>query len=147
MLSEILDDVLEGVDGLQLVSQACPTHAPLDLSPVRMLCSPYADDILRLKAFGYDVYTGTMSVVIHEHKLCDDGPTPKHTHYMLFQNDVQIDLAYHGSSLKMHVSSGTQNIPPNEQSWHTEMVSFNDVILVVTQHFSNCGTRRPWGGA
>ncbi|GFU35414.1 hypothetical protein TNCV_3641091 [Trichonephila clavipes] len=41
MPSEVPVDRLEGVDGLQLASQAYPTHALLDSSPVSMLANPY----------------------------------------------------------------------------------------------------------
>ncbi|KFM64517.1 hypothetical protein X975_23100, partial [Stegodyphus mimosarum] len=57
---------------------------------------------------------------------------------MLFQNDVPIDLACHGSNLNMQVSSGTQsNSTPNEHSCTTVTVSFNDVFLVVTGTWSS----------
>ncbi|GFX36383.1 hypothetical protein TNCV_4932961 [Trichonephila clavipes] len=42
-------------------------------------------------------------VVIHKHKFYANG-AQKQT-YMLFQNDVRIDLACHGSNLSMQVAA------------------------------------------
>ncbi|GFU56661.1 hypothetical protein TNCV_3930541 [Trichonephila clavipes] len=41
MPSEVPVDRWEGVDGLQFIGQAYPTHALLDSSPVSMLANPY----------------------------------------------------------------------------------------------------------
>ncbi|GFX85882.1 hypothetical protein TNCV_2472841 [Trichonephila clavipes] len=41
MPSEVPVDMWEGVDGLQFVGQAYPTHPLLDSSPVSMLVNPY----------------------------------------------------------------------------------------------------------
>ncbi|GFX73464.1 uncharacterized protein TNCV_3402751 [Trichonephila clavipes] len=91
------------------------------------------DDIIRLKAFAYAPCTVRICFGTHKHKLCAHD-TPKQT-YMLFQNDVAIDLASHSSNLNMQVSSGTRkNYHPffNQQSCTTVTVSFNDFLLVVT---------------
>ncbi|GFW01058.1 transposon Tf2-9 polyprotein [Trichonephila clavipes] len=64
-------------------------------------------DILRLKAFVYNVCTVRTGVVIHKQKFSPHG-TPKQT-YMLFQNDIPIDVACHRNTLNMQVSSGTKN--------------------------------------
>ncbi|GFY00207.1 tigger transposable element-derived protein 1 [Trichonephila clavipes] len=57
---------------------------------------------------------------------------PKQT-YMLFQNDIPIDVACHPNTLKIQVSSGTKNKPyPNKPSCTTVTVSFNCVLLVLT---------------
>ncbi|GFX43426.1 uncharacterized protein TNCV_4874461 [Trichonephila clavipes] len=70
-------------------------------------------------------------VVIHKQKFSTHG-TPKQT-YMLFQNDIPLDVACHRYTLNMQVSSGTKNSSsPNEPSCTTVTVSFNGVILVVT---------------
>lgn len=99
---------------------------------VRWECWPFhTGDILRLKVFVNNVCTVRTGVVIHKHKFCAHG-TSKQT-YMLFQNDVPINLGCHGSDLNMQICSGAQyNSTPNEQSCTTVMVSFNDVVLVVT---------------
>ncbi|GFW60546.1 hypothetical protein TNCV_568941 [Trichonephila clavipes] len=68
MPSEAPVDRWEWVDGLQFVGQAYPTHALLDSSPVSMLANPY-DDILRLKAFVYNVCTVRTGVLIHKQKF------------------------------------------------------------------------------
>ncbi|GFX38045.1 uncharacterized protein TNCV_3836441 [Trichonephila clavipes] len=92
MPSEVPVDRWEGVDELQFVGQAYPTHALLDSSPV--------------------MRTG---VVIHKQKFSTHG-APKQM-YMLFQNDIPIDVACHRYTLKMQVSSGTKNnSSPNEPS-------------------------------
>ncbi|GFS71214.1 hypothetical protein TNCV_5049941 [Trichonephila clavipes] len=41
MPSQVPVDRWEGVDGLQFIGQAYPTHALLDSSPVSMLVNPY----------------------------------------------------------------------------------------------------------
>ncbi|GFV04187.1 uncharacterized protein TNCV_918081 [Trichonephila clavipes] len=64
-------------------------------------------DILRLKAFVYNVCTVKTGVVIHKQKFSTHG-SPKQT-YMLFQNDIPIDVACHRYTLNMQVSSGTKN--------------------------------------
>ncbi|GFT19556.1 uncharacterized protein TNCV_2534391 [Trichonephila clavipes] len=46
-------------------------------------------------------------VVIHKQKFSTHG-APKKT-YMLFQNDIPIDVACHRYTLNMQVSSGTKN--------------------------------------
>ncbi|GFV03703.1 uncharacterized protein TNCV_1876511 [Trichonephila clavipes] len=91
-----------------------------------MLSSPYGD-ILRLKAFVYDVFTVSTSVVIHKYKFCA-YETPKQT----FQNNVPINFACHSSNLNMQVilKPRITSPSPNEQSFTTETVSFNDVLLV-----------------
>ncbi|GFU71487.1 uncharacterized protein TNCV_1672831 [Trichonephila clavipes] len=67
--------------------------------------SIHKGDILRLKAFVYNV--------------C--------------MNDIPIDVACHRYTLNMHVTSGTKNISsPNEPSCATVTVSFKGVLLVVT---------------
>ncbi|GFT30390.1 uncharacterized protein TNCV_2376851 [Trichonephila clavipes] len=131
MPSEVPVDRGEGVDGLQFVGQAYPTHALLDSSPVSMLANPYAGDIFRLKAFVYNACMVRTGVVIHKQKFSTHG-TPKQT-YMLFQNDIPIDVACHRYTLNMQVSSDTLNNSfPNEPSCTTVTVSFNGVPLVVT---------------
>ncbi|GFX96222.1 uncharacterized protein TNCV_2291101 [Trichonephila clavipes] len=78
-----------------------------------------------------------MGVVIYKQKFSTHG-APKQT-YMLFQNDIPIDVACHRYTLNMQVSSGTKNnSSPNEPSCTTIMVSFNGVFFnsLVT------GTRR-----
>ncbi|GFU12132.1 hypothetical protein TNCV_2167341 [Trichonephila clavipes] len=69
MLFEVPVDKYVGVvDGLQLVSQAYPTHALLDSSPVRMLASPYEYPLIegiRLRCF----HCEDECVVIHKHKF------------------------------------------------------------------------------
>ncbi|GFW11688.1 uncharacterized protein TNCV_43231 [Trichonephila clavipes] len=53
--------------------------------------------------------------------------------YMLFQNDIPIDVACHRYTLNMQVSSGTKsNSSPNAPSCTIITVSFNGVLLVVT---------------
>ncbi|GFW52099.1 uncharacterized protein TNCV_2819681 [Trichonephila clavipes] len=72
-------------------------------------------DILRLKAFVYSVCTVRTGIVIHKQKFSTHG-APKQT-YMLFQNDIPIDVACHRYTLNMQVSSGTKNnSSPNEPS-------------------------------
>ncbi len=56
-------------------------------------------DILRLKAIVSDASDLRTGVVIHKHKFFVYG-TPKQT-YMLYQNDVPINVAVHGSDLNM----------------------------------------------
>ncbi|GFV86795.1 uncharacterized protein TNCV_3965251 [Trichonephila clavipes] len=75
------------------------------------------DDILRLNAFVYNVYTVRTGVVIHKQKFSTHG-TPKQT-YMLFQNDMPIDVACHRYTLSMQVSSGTKNNSPSPQTSHS----------------------------
>ncbi|GFT17501.1 uncharacterized protein TNCV_4807441 [Trichonephila clavipes] len=104
MPSEVPVDRWEGVDGLQFVGQAYPTHALLDSSPVSMRWPIHTGDILRLKALVYNVCTVRTSVVIHKQKFS----TPKQT-YMLFQNDIPIDMACHRYTLNTQISSGTMN--------------------------------------
>ncbi|GFU68721.1 uncharacterized protein TNCV_4399991 [Trichonephila clavipes] len=88
-------------------------------------------DILRLKAFVYNVGTVKTGVVIHEQKFSTHG-APKQS-YMLFQNDIPLDVICHRYTLNMQASSGTKNNPsPNEPSCTTVTVSFNGVLLVVT---------------
>ncbi|GFW75227.1 uncharacterized protein TNCV_4188821 [Trichonephila clavipes] len=87
--------------------------------------------ILRLKAFVYNACTVKAGVVNHEQKFSTHG-APKQT-YMLFQNDIPIDVACHRYTLNMQVSSGTKNnSSPNEPSSTTVTVSLNGVLLVVT---------------
>ncbi|GFW41964.1 uncharacterized protein TNCV_6731 [Trichonephila clavipes] len=88
-------------------------------------------DILLLKAFVYNVYTVTTGIVIHKQKFSPHDTT-KQT-YMLCQNAIPIDVAWHRYTLNMHLSSGTKNnSSPNESSCTTVTVSFNGVLLVVT---------------
>ncbi|GFV88613.1 uncharacterized protein TNCV_1244231 [Trichonephila clavipes] len=130
MPSEVPVDRWEGVDGLEFVGQAYPTHALLDSSSVSMLANPYGD-ILRLKAFVYNVCTVRTGVVIHKQKFSTHG-APKQT-YMLFQNDIPIDVVCHRYALNMQVSSGTKNNSSlNEPPCTTVTLSFNDVLLVAT---------------
>ncbi|GFV78327.1 uncharacterized protein TNCV_94871 [Trichonephila clavipes] len=49
-------------------------------------------------------------VVSHKQKFSTHG-APKRT-YMLFQNDISLDVACHRYTLKMQVSSGTTRIIP-----------------------------------
>ncbi|GFV00659.1 uncharacterized protein TNCV_2950271 [Trichonephila clavipes] len=72
------------------------------------------DEILRLKAFVYNVRMVRTVVVIHKKKFSTNG-APKQT-YMLFQNDISIDVACHRCTLKMQVSSGTTRIIPPQTS-------------------------------
>ncbi|GFX61997.1 uncharacterized protein TNCV_276451 [Trichonephila clavipes] len=131
MSSKVPVDRWEGVDGLQFVGQAYHTHALLDSSPVSMLATIHTADILRFKAFVYNVCTVRTGVVIHKQKFSTHG-APKQT-YMLFQNDIPIDVACHRYTLNMQVSSGTMNnSSPNEPSCAYVTVSFNGVLLVVT---------------
>ncbi|GFV18628.1 uncharacterized protein TNCV_2872591 [Trichonephila clavipes] len=61
---------------------------------------------------------------MHKQKFSTHG-APKQT-YMLFQNDIPIDVACHRYALNMQVSSGTKNnSSPNEPSCTTVTVSFN----------------------
>ncbi|GFW40180.1 uncharacterized protein TNCV_5118631 [Trichonephila clavipes] len=61
-------------------------------------------------------------VVIYKPKFSTQG-APKPT-YMLFQNDIPIDVACHRYTLNMQVSSGTKNnSSPNEPSCTTVTVS------------------------
>ncbi|GFU45970.1 hypothetical protein TNCV_5102651 [Trichonephila clavipes] len=69
MHSEVPVDRWDEVDGLQFVGQAYSKHALLDSSPISMLANPYAGDILRLKAFVYNVCTVRTGVVIHKQKF------------------------------------------------------------------------------
>ncbi|GFY19054.1 uncharacterized protein TNCV_3877421 [Trichonephila clavipes] len=88
-------------------------------------------DICRLKAFVYNICTVRTDVVIHRQKFNTHG-TPKQT-YMLFQNDIPLDVAYHRYTLNMQGSSGTKNnSSPNEPSCNTVTVTFNGVLLVLT---------------
>ncbi|GFY19689.1 uncharacterized protein TNCV_4648611 [Trichonephila clavipes] len=64
-----------------------------------------------IAAFVYNVCTVRKGVVIHKHKFSTHGPKqmyPKQT-YMLFQNYIPIDVAYHVYTLNMQVNSGTKN--------------------------------------
>ncbi|GFS97168.1 uncharacterized protein TNCV_631301 [Trichonephila clavipes] len=97
----------------------------MDSSPVSML-PIHTGDILRLKAFVYNVCTVKTDVVIHKQKFSTHG-TPKQT-YMLFQNDILIDLVCHRYTQNMQVSSGTKNnSSPNEPSCTT--VHRNGIVL------------------
>ncbi|GFS91497.1 uncharacterized protein TNCV_1139351 [Trichonephila clavipes] len=89
MPSEVPVDRWEGVDRLQSVGQAYPTHGLLDSSPVSLL-TIHTGNILRLKEFFYNVCTVRKGVVIHKQKFSTHGG-PKQT-YMLFQNDIPIDV-------------------------------------------------------
>ncbi|GFW53553.1 uncharacterized protein TNCV_4814591 [Trichonephila clavipes] len=121
MPSEVPVDRWKGVDGLQFVGQAYPTHVLLDSSPVSMLTNPYV----------YNVSTVRTGVVIHRQKFSIHG-APKQTN-MLFQNDIPIDVACHRYTLNMQVSSRTKNNSSSkEPSCTTVTVSFNGVRLVVT---------------
>ncbi|GFW12684.1 uncharacterized protein TNCV_3883941 [Trichonephila clavipes] len=107
MPSEVPVDRWEGVDVLQFVGQAYPTHALLDSSPVSM----HTGDILRLKAFVYRVCTVRMDVVNHKQKFSTHG-AQKQT-YMLFQNEIPIDVACHRYTLNMQrAKTGTQTRGP-----------------------------------
>ncbi|GFS98344.1 uncharacterized protein TNCV_2208731 [Trichonephila clavipes] len=76
---------------------------------VRGVCWPiHTGDILRLKALVYNVCMVRTGVVIHKQKFSTHG-TPKQT-YMLFQNDILIDVACHRYTLNMQVSTGTTRI-------------------------------------
>ncbi|GFX93432.1 uncharacterized protein TNCV_1093721 [Trichonephila clavipes] len=97
---EVPVDRWERVGGLQFIGPAYPPHALLDSSLVSM---QHTGDILRFKAFVYNVYTVRMGVVIHKKKFSTHG-IPKQT-YMLIQNDIPIDVA----TLNMTVSSVTKN--------------------------------------
>ncbi|GFT80188.1 uncharacterized protein TNCV_4506001 [Trichonephila clavipes] len=102
MPSDVPVDRWEGVDGLQFVSQAYPT----------ML-------------YWIQVRTG---VVIHKQTFSTHG-APKQT-YMLFQNDIPIDVACNRYTLNMQISSGTKNnSSSNEPSFTNVTVSFNVVSL------------------
>ncbi|GFY07633.1 uncharacterized protein TNCV_4095031 [Trichonephila clavipes] len=112
MPSKVPVDWWVAVDGRQFVGQAYLTHALSDSSPVSMLAI-HTGDILRLKAFVYNVCTVRTGVVIHKQKFSTYG-APKQT-YMLFQNNMPIDVACHRYTLNMQVSSGTKNISsPNQ---------------------------------
>ncbi len=66
-------------------------------------------------------------------KSCLDYQTLGTLPYMLFQNDVPINVAVNGSDLNMQICSGAQdNSTAKEQSCTTVMISFNDVVLVAT---------------
>ncbi|GFT99041.1 uncharacterized protein TNCV_3794191 [Trichonephila clavipes] len=101
MPSVVPVDRWEGVDRLQFLGQAYPTHALLDSCPVR--CWPiHTGDIFRLKAFVYNVCT----------------------------NDIPIDVACHRYTLNMQISSGTKNhSSANEPSCTSVTVSFNGVLF------------------
>ncbi|GFY03122.1 uncharacterized protein TNCV_981271 [Trichonephila clavipes] len=71
-------------------------------------------DILRLKAFVYNVCTVRTGIVMHKQKFSTHG-APKQT-YMLFQNDIPINVACHRYTLKMQVSSGEPRIIPPQTS-------------------------------
>ncbi|GFT64613.1 uncharacterized protein TNCV_3927201 [Trichonephila clavipes] len=62
---------------------------------------------LECEAFVYNVCTVRMGVVIPKQKFSTHG-APKQT-YMLFQNDIPIDVACHRYTLNMQVSYGTKN--------------------------------------
>ncbi|GFT69664.1 uncharacterized protein TNCV_1298731 [Trichonephila clavipes] len=52
--------------------------------------------------------------------------------------DVPIDLACYGFNLSMlGCSANLNNSPPSKKSFTTEMVSFKDVLLVVTGTWSS----------
>ncbi|GFU51104.1 uncharacterized protein TNCV_2549111 [Trichonephila clavipes] len=69
--------------------------------------------------------------VINKQKFSAQS-APKQT-YMLFQNDIPIDVACHRYTLNMQVSSGIKNNSyPNEPSCTTVTVSFSGVLLAVT---------------
>ncbi|GFX33459.1 uncharacterized protein TNCV_4122931 [Trichonephila clavipes] len=89
---------------------------------VRLVCWPiHTGDILRLKAFVYNNCTMRTGVVIHKQKFSTHG-APKQM-YMLFQNDIPIDVTCHRYTLNMQVSSGTKNnSSPNEPSCGRSMV-------------------------
>ncbi|GFV20344.1 uncharacterized protein TNCV_4141051 [Trichonephila clavipes] len=135
MHSEVPVDRWEGVEGLQFVSQAYPTHALLDSSPLSMLANPYGL-YLPIEGFVYNVCTVRTGVVIPKQK-CSTHGTPKQT-YMLFRHDIPIDVACHRYTLNMQVSSGTKNnFSTNEPSCTTVTVSFNGVLLIVTGTWSS----------
>ncbi|GFT41701.1 uncharacterized protein TNCV_4707831 [Trichonephila clavipes] len=95
----------------------------------------HTGDILQLKAFVYNVCSVRTGVVIHKQKFSTHG-APKQT-YMMFQNDILIDVACHRYTLNMQVSSGTKNnSSPNEPSCITVTVSFSGVLLVLTGTWS-----------
>ncbi|GFY13899.1 uncharacterized protein TNCV_986711 [Trichonephila clavipes] len=88
-------------------------------------------DILRLKTFVYNVCTVRLGVVIHKQKFSTHC-APRQT-YMLFQNDIPVDVACHRYTLNMQISSGTRNNSYRiEPSCNTVMVSISGVLLVVT---------------
>ncbi|GFV87595.1 uncharacterized protein TNCV_3282331 [Trichonephila clavipes] len=135
MPSKVPIDKWEGVNGLRFVGQAYPTHALLDSSSVSMLATIHRGDILQLKALINSDCMVRTDVVIHKQKFSTHD-TPKPT-YMLFQNDIPTDVVCHLYTLNMQVSSGRENnSSPNararEPSCTTLMVSFNGVLLVVT---------------
>ncbi|GFU81613.1 uncharacterized protein TNCV_4927441 [Trichonephila clavipes] len=71
-----------------------------------------------------------MCIAIHKQKFSTHG-APKQT-YMLFQNDIPIDVACHRYTENMNVSSGTKNnSSSNEPLCTTVTVSFCGVLLVV----------------
>ncbi|GFW00373.1 uncharacterized protein TNCV_4355701 [Trichonephila clavipes] len=77
----------------------------------------------------YNVCTVRTGIVIHKQKLGIQD-APKQT-YMLFQNDIPIDVAFHRYTLNVLVSSGTKNnSSPNEPSATTVTVSFNGVLFL-----------------
>ncbi|GFS48668.1 uncharacterized protein TNCV_2707251 [Trichonephila clavipes] len=109
MPSEVPVDRWEGVDGLQFIGQAYPTHALLDSSPVSMLANPYGD-IIRLKAFIYNVCTVRTGVVIYKQKFSTHGASKQTC--MLFQNDIPIDMDFHRYTLNMQSLLEPRIIPP-----------------------------------
>ncbi|GFV33634.1 uncharacterized protein TNCV_4567491 [Trichonephila clavipes] len=105
MPSEAPVDRWEGVDGLQFVGQAYPTHALFGFKSGEYASQSIRSDILHLMAFVYNICT----------------------------NDIPIDVACHRYTLNMKLSSGTKhNSSLNEPSCTTVTVSFNGVLLVVT---------------
>ncbi|GFV65198.1 uncharacterized protein TNCV_2148901 [Trichonephila clavipes] len=116
MPSEVPVDRWEEVDELQFVDQAYPTHALLDSSPVSVLTNPYGC-YPPIEGIVYNVCTVRTGVVIHKQKFSTNG-APKQT-YMLFHNDIPIDIACHRYTLNMQVSSGTTRIIPPQTSHPT----------------------------
>ncbi|GFV88091.1 uncharacterized protein TNCV_3242401 [Trichonephila clavipes] len=94
----------------------------------------HTGDILRLKAFVNvsfviegNVCTVRTGFVIHKQKFSSHGASK--LRYMLFQNNVPIDVACHRNTLNMQVSSGTKNnSSPNKSSCTTVTVSFNGIL-------------------
>ncbi|GFX83288.1 uncharacterized protein TNCV_4988821 [Trichonephila clavipes] len=131
MPSEVPVDRCEGFNGLQFVGQAYLTHALLDSSSVSMLANSYGGyppiEDIRLQCFhGEDGRSHP-----YKQKFSTHG-APKQM-YMLFQNDILIDVVCQRYTLNIQVSSGTKNnSSPNEPSCTTVTVSFNGVLLVVT---------------
>ncbi|GFW58958.1 uncharacterized protein TNCV_2830641 [Trichonephila clavipes] len=105
MPSEVPVDSWEGADGLQFVGQAYPTHALLDSIPVSMRPNQ-TGDILRLKTFVYNVCTVRTGVVIHKQTFSTHG-APKQT-YILFLNDITIDVVRHRYTLNMQDGSSVR---------------------------------------